>query len=319
MNLIEVSGLTKTFNVARGTAGKRTKIIAVNNVDFEIKEGETLGLVGESGCGKTTIGRLLVRLISASGGKIYFESDEITSLGDREFFKYRRNMQIVFQDPYSSLNPRMSIYDILKRPIRIFKLAESKEEERGLILKTLNGVGLKSEHMTRYPHEFSGGQRQRIAVARAIINNPKFVVLDEPTSALDVSVQAQLMNLLKDLKEKLKLTYLFISHDLSVVKFISDRIAVMYLGNFMEVAPTKQIFENTLHPYTQLLFKSIPVPNPRRKMEYSVNDGEIPSLLNPPKGCPFVTRCPERMDICEREKPRLKEVDRDHKVACFLY
>ena len=319
MSLVVVEDLTKKFKVLKGVVGRKAEITAVNNISFEIEKGETLGLVGESGCGKTTTGRVLVKLLEPSGGRIIFEGKDVTMIKDREFKPLRRNIQIIFQDPYSSLNPRMTIYDTLKRPLHIFNIVENRDKERELITKTLSDVGLKEEHMTRYPHEFSGGQRQRVAVARAIIAKPKFIVLDEPTSSLDVSVQAQIMNLLKDLKGKLGLTYLFISHDLSVVKFISDNIAVMYLGNIVETAKTGEIFKNTLHPYTKLLFDSIPIPNPKRKMKHIQDEGELPSLLNPPKGCPFYSRCSQRMEKCEFQKPDMIEVSPGHKVACFLY
>ncbi len=319
MSLVAVERLTKRFKVLKGAVGKRAEITAVNNVSFKIEKGETLGLVGESGCGKTTTGRVLVKLLNPSSGRIIFSGKDVTNMKDQEFKFLRRNIQIIFQDPYSSLNPRMTIYDTLKRPLHIFNIVEDRIKERRLITKTLSDVGLKEEHMTRYPHEFSGGQRQRVAVARAIITEPEFIVLDEPTSALDVSVQAQIMNLLKDLKKRLNLTYLFISHDLSVVKFISDDIAVMYLGNIVEMAKTDEIFKNTLHPYTKLLFNSIPVPNPKRKIKYVQDEGELPSLLDPPKGCPFYSRRPQRMEKCEFHKPDIIEVSPGHEVACFLY
>ncbi len=316
---VEVKNLTKKFKVLKGATGKKAEITAVDNVSFEINKGKTLGLVGESGCGKTTTGRMIVKLTEPSDGKIVIEGKDVTHMKENEFKPFRRNVQIIFQDPYSSLNPRMTIYDTLKRPLRIFKITKDKNEEKELIMKTLASVGLKPEHMTRYPHEFSGGQRQRIAVARAIITHPNFIVLDEPTSALDVSVQAQIMNLLRSLKNSLSLTYLFISHDLSVVKFISDQIAVMYLGNIVEISTTDEIFKHPLHPYTRLLFQSIPVPNPKKKIRIPQDVGELPSLLNPPKGCPFYSRCPLAKKKCETLKPQLKEVSPGHKVACFLY
>ncbi len=317
-NLVEVENLVKKFKVLKGATGKRNEITAVNGVSFSISKGETLGLVGESGCGKSTTGRMIVKLLEPTAGRIKFEGVDVTKMNDKLFKPVRRNVQIVFQDPYSSLNPRMTIYDILKRPLRIFKLADKKEEKE-IILRTLKNVGLKPEHMTRYPHEFSGGQRQRVAVARAIITKPKFIVLDEPTSALDVSVQAQIMNLLQELKERLKLTYLFISHDLSVVKFISDKIAVMYLGSIVELAPSQELFDNPLHPYTNLLFRSIPLPDPKKKMKPPNDVGELPSLLNPPKGCPFFTRCPIARKECESKKPFIEEISENHFVSCFYY
>ncbi|HPE69511.1 MAG TPA: ATP-binding cassette domain-containing protein [Thermotogota bacterium] len=319
MAIVEVKQLTRKFKVLRGALGKNASITAVNNVSFSIEKGETLGLVGESGCGKSTTGKMLLNLLAPTSGEIVFEGQSISGLSESKFKPFRRNIQIVFQDPYSSLNPRMTIFDLLRRPLKIFKITSSKQEEQELIQSTLSQVGLKPEHTTRYPHEFSGGQRQRVAVARAILTSPRFVVLDEPTSALDVSVQAQIMNLLLDLKTRLGLTYLFISHDLSVIKFISNRIAVMYLGYIVEVAKTREMFANKLHPYTRLLFQSIPVPNPSIKMEYKIDTGELPSLLRPPKGCPFATRCPRKMPRCEQQKPVLKDVGDGHLVSCFLY
>ncbi|MEJ5229495.1 MAG: oligopeptide/dipeptide ABC transporter ATP-binding protein [Pseudothermotoga sp.] len=318
MELLQIKRLVKTFAVKKGFFGKQFVIKPLNEVSFSLKEGETLGVVGESGCGKTTLGRTVIRLQKPDGGKIFFNGVDITDLPEKEFRKFRRNMQIVFQDPFSSLNPRMTVYDILARPIRIHN-ALPKSEERELIVDTLTSVGLKSEHIGRFPHEFSGGQRQRIAIARAIITKPKFIVLDEPTSALDVSVQAQIMNLLKKLKQELKLTYMFISHDLSVIKFLSDTIAVMYLGQIVEMAKTDLIISEMLHPYTQLLFSSIPLPDPARKMRFTLDVSEIPSLINLPPGCPFYERCRHRMPECGKNRPALVEVKKDHSVACFLY
>ncbi|HOJ87476.1 MAG TPA: ATP-binding cassette domain-containing protein [Pseudothermotoga sp.] len=310
--------LVKTFWVKRGVFGKQFQIKPLNEVSLDLNEGETLGVVGESGCGKTTLGRTVIRLQEPDGGEIFFAGTEITKIGEKEFRHFRRNMQIVFQDPFSSLNPRMTVYDILARPIRIH-LKLSKLEERSLIMNTLESVGLKSEHVGRFPHEFSGGQRQRIAIARAIITKPKFIVLDEPTSALDVSVQAQIMNLLKKLKEELKLTYIFISHDLSVIKFLSDRIAVMYLGQIVEMGSADSVVNKMLHPYTQLLFNSIPIPDPAKKMKFTIDVSEIPSLINLPSGCPFFDRCQLRMPECSSFRPALIEVEKDHSVACFLH
>ncbi|WP_448534788.1 ABC transporter ATP-binding protein [Pseudothermotoga sp.] len=318
MKLLKVERLIKDFSIKLGFFGGKHVIRPINDVSFEIDEGETLGVVGESGCGKTTLGRTVIRLYEPSGGKIYFDGVEITNLKERQFRNFRRNMQIVFQDPFSSLNPRMTVYDTLARPLRIHKVVP-KSEEKDLIVSTLESVGLKSEHLGRFPHEFSGGQRQRIAIARAIITKPKFIVLDEPTSALDVSVQAQIANLLKELKQKLKLTYLFISHDLSVIQFLSDRIAVMYLGQIVEMGTTETVIGETLHPYTKLLFSSIPVPDPQKRMKFSIDVSEVPSLANITKGCPFFDRCPSRMKECKEFRPKLVNVKEDHSVACFLY
>ncbi len=318
MELLQVKKLVKTFAVKRGIFGKQFVIKPLNEVSFTLKEGETLGVVGESGCGKTTLGRTVIRLQKPDGGAIFFNGVDLTNLPEKEFRKLRRNMQIVFQDPFSSLNPRMTVYDILARPIRIHNML-SRSQERDLILSTLESVGLKSEHVGRFPHEFSGGQRQRIAIARAIITRPRFIVLDEPTSALDVSVQAQIMNLLKKLKQEFKLTYLFISHDLSVIKFLSDTIAVMYLGQIVEIGKTESILSQMLHPYTQMLFSSIPLPDPKTKMKFTVDVSEIPSLINLPPGCPFFERCQYRMPECDRNRPALAEVKENHSVACFLH
>lgn len=317
--VMQLQELTRDFKILRGAMGKGMSIRAVNKVSLSIRQGETLGLVGESGCGKSTIGKMLTRLLPASSGSILFQGKDVTGLSNGQFRPYRRNIQIVFQDPYSSLNPRMSIFEMLRRPLSIFGIEKSRSGQRKMILDTLELVGLKPEHMSRYPHEFSGGQRQRIAVARAILTRPEFVVLDEPTSALDVSVQAQIMNLLKKLKTELQLTYLFISHDLSVVRFISDRIAVMYLGYLVELAGAEDLFAKTLHPYTQLLFRSIPIADPSRPMSKDVDYGEVPSLIRPPSGCPFSTRCPKVMARCNEQPPTLVEAEENHQVACYLY
>ncbi|MCD6545028.1 MAG: ABC transporter ATP-binding protein [Thermotogae bacterium] len=318
-SILKIEKLTKKFKVSNGFLKPKSSITPVNKISFDVKEGEALGLVGESGCGKTTTGRMIVKLLQPSAGRIFFENVDITHMKEKEFKRYRKNIQIVFQDPFSSLNPRMTVFQILRRPLRIFNLTENVREEQELVLKTLQEVGLKKEHLNRYPHEFSGGQRQRIAIARAIITQPKFVVLDEPTSALDVSVQAQIMNLLISLKEELKLTYLFISHDLSIVKFISDRIAVMYLGKIVELASKDEIFSNRLHPYTKLLFDSIPIPDPKIKAEFMIDLGELPSLTNVKAGCPFINRCKYKKLECEETTPALVDIGNDHYVACYLY
>lgn len=318
MKLLKVERLFKDFSIKLGFFGGKHVIRPINDVSFEIEEGETLGVVGESGCGKTTLGRTVIRLYEPNGGKIHFNGVDITSLKERQFRLFRRHMQIVFQDPFSSLNPRMTVYDILARPSRIHKVV-SKTEEKDVIVSTLERVGLKSEHLGRFPHEFSGGQRQRIAIARAIITKPKFIVLDEPTSALDVSVQAQIANLLKELKQRLKLTYLFISHDLSIIQFLSDKIAVMYLGQIVEMGSTDNVIRDTLHPYTRLLFSSIPVPDPEKRMKFSIDISEVPSLAKITSGCPFFERCPSRMRECEMNRPKLVLVKENHSVACFLY
>ena len=306
--LVRVENLKKHFKVGR-------KIVkAVDGVSFEVMEGETLGLIGESGCGKTTLGRTLVRLTEPTDGKIFFQDKEISSLSQKKFRPLRKKIQIVFQDPYSSLNPRMTIREILSRPLKIFeKLTKSEIEER--ITKAMTSVGLRPEHLNRYPHEFSGGQRQRIAIARALILNPEFVVLDEPTSALDVSVQAQILNLLKELKKSFNMTYLFISHDLSVIRYMSDRIAVMYLGKIVEMASSDELFENPIHPYTKLLMRSIPNPDPDKKNLIGL---EVPDMVIAGSGCRYHPRCPMKMKRCEEEEPQLVEVSENHLVACYL-
>ncbi len=314
--LIQVNSLKKYFTITKGLIRKEKRYIrAVDGVSFEIYPGETFGLVGESGSGKSTIARLLLRLIEPTDGGILFEGKDITKIHGKELRSVRRKMGIVFQDPASSLNPRSTIRGMLMRPLQLHGVP--KEEAETLIAETLEKVNLGSELLDRYPHQLSGGQQQRVSIARAIILKPKFVVLDEPTSALDVSVQAQILNLLLDLQEEYNLTYLFISHDLSVVRYISDRIGVMYLGNLFEVVSTEELYENPLHPYTVGLLSSAPSLDPhmrgRRKFLLS---GEPPSLINPPTGCPLHPRCPFSARICQEEKPALMEVGKGHFVAC---
>ncbi len=307
-SLIRVENLEKHFKVGR----KLVK--AVDGVSFEVMKGETLGLIGESGCGKTTLGRTLVRLTEPTGGKIFFKDKEISSLSQKKFRPLRKKIQIVFQDPYSSLNPRMTIREILSRPLKVFENLSGSEIE-GKVTEAMTSVGLRPEHLNRYPHEFSGGQRQRIAIARALILKPEFVVLDEPTSALDVSVQAQILNLLKELKKSFNMTYLFISHDLSVIRYMSDRIAVMYLGKIVEMATSDELFENPIHPYTKLLMKSIPNPDPDKKNLIGL---EVPDMIVANKGCRYHPRCPLKMKRCEEKEPELVRVNEEHLVACYL-
>ncbi|HPZ09143.1 MAG TPA: dipeptide ABC transporter ATP-binding protein [Candidatus Eremiobacteraeota bacterium] len=315
-NILEVNNLKKHFPV---TAGIFSRIVgwvkAVDDVSFYLKEGETLGVVGESGCGKTTIGRTVLRLIEPTDGKIYFKGEDLMGLRGEKLRKFRRNMQIIFQDPYSSLNPRKTVMDIVGESLLVHGVAKGKERE-DMVAELLEKVGLSPKYINRYPHEFSGGQRQRIGIARAIALNPSFIVCDEPVSALDVSVQAQVINLLIDLREALNLSYLFIAHGLSVVKHISNRIMVMYLGKMVEVSDAVELFVNPLHPYTKALLSANPVPDPRHKIKRIILEGDVPTPLNPPRGCPFHPRCPEMLPQCSSVVPPLREVGSDHVYVC---
>jgi len=318
--LLEVKDLKKYFAIKGGLLRKDVGAVrAVDDIDLLVRKGETLGLVGESGCGKTTLGRVILRLTDTTEGEIFFENANLLALKKDEMRKMRRNMQIVFQDPYSSLDPRMTVKKIIGEPMVIHKLTQGRELEKR-VLELLEKVGLNPDHLNRFPHEFSGGQRQRIGVARAMALNPKFVVLDEPTSSLDVSVQAKILNLLKELQQELGLTYLFISHDLSVIKHMSDRIAVMYVGKIVEVAEKDDLFKEQLHPYTQALFSAVPIPDPHlRNREKIILKGEVASPINPPRGCRFHPRCQYAKKVCMREEPHLKEVRPEHRVACHLF
>lgn len=317
--IIEVKGLKKYFPIKGGVIARTVEEVkAIDGVNFSIKEGETLGLVGESGCGKTTVGRTILRLIEPSSGEIIFNGENIMCCKRQEMRSLRQEMQIVFQDPYSSLNPRMLVKDIIAEPLLVNGLKNGPELEKK-IESLLIAVGLNPSSMYRYPHEFSGGQRQRICIARALALKPKFIVLDEPTSALDVSVQSQILNMLKDLQKEFGLTYLFISHNLIVVKYLSNRVAVMYLGKIVEQAKTEDLFKNPLHPYTQALLSAIAVPDPDIKRKNRIIlEGDVPTPINPPSGCRFHTRCRYKMDICDKVEPEFKDIGGEHFVACHL-
>ncbi len=317
--LLELKDVKKYFPVKAGVL-KRTVgyVKAVDGINFSIKKGETLGLVGESGCGKSPTGRTILRLLEATEGEIYFEGENILDYDRNKMRSLRRQMQIIFQDPYASLNPRMTVANIIGEPLKIHKLVNSKKERDERVAELLNKVGLQREHMKRYPHEFSGGQRQRIGVARALALNPKLIICDEPVSALDVSIQAQVINLMEELQEEFNLTYLFIAHDLSVVKHISDRIAVMYLGKIVELADKRELFQNTLHPYTRSLLSAIPVADPTYEKERIILEGDVPSPVDPPSGCRFHPRCPEAIDICSEVEPEFKEYEEGHWAACHV-
>lgn len=309
--LIEVKNLRKEFEVGEHT------LKAVNNVSFYIKEGETLGLVGESGCGKTTCGRTLLGIYNPTGGEVYYKGERIDNIKGKKRQELKKDMQIIFQDPYASLNPRMTVGDIIAEGIDIFKLC-SGDERRKKVENLLKLVGLNKEHINRFPHEFSGGQRQRIGIARALAIDPKFIVCDEPISALDVSIQAQIINLLIKLQKELKLTYLFIAHDLSMVRHISDRVGVMYLGRLVEIGEANELYNNPRHPYTKVLMSAIPLPDPDKKLSDAKIKGEIPSPLNPPSGCSFRTRCPIAQEICAKVAPELVELKEGYACACHF-
>ena len=314
--LIEIKNLHKDFVVERNFFGRpKTVLKAVNGVEFSIRSGETLGLVGESGCGKSTTGRTIIGLYAPTAGEIVFDGQIIS----KQHGIMHKDIQMIFQDPYASLNPRMTVADIIGEPLDIYRLCRNKGEKTARIYELLEMVGLSREQASRYPHEFSGGQRQRIGIARALACEPKFIICDEPISALDVSIQAQVVNLLERLQKELGLTYLFIAHDLAMVRYISQRVAVMYLGRIVELAPTDELYEKPLHPYTKALLSSIPLPDPRaEKAKQRIPlSGELPDPLNPPRGCPFNTRCPLAKDICRQQMPELKQIG-DRKVACHL-
>ncbi|MEO7675038.1 MAG: dipeptide ABC transporter ATP-binding protein [Pyrinomonadaceae bacterium] len=310
--LVEVRNLVKHFAIENSD----DVVQAVDDVSFEIISGETLGLVGESGCGKSTVGRCMLRLHEPTSGEILFEGKNIVGLPNSEMQALRREMQIIFQDPYASLNPRMSIFSIVSEPLKIHRIA-NKQEQKERVADLLTKVGLDPKYMSRYPHEFSGGQRQRIGIARALALNPKLIICDEPVSALDVSVQAQVVNLLQDLQTEFGLTYLFISHGLAIVEHISNRVAVMYLGKIVEVADSAELYENPMHPYTKALLSAIPVPDPKQKRDRIVLKGDVPTPINPPSGCRFRTRCPIAIDKCASVEPELREISPGHFAACI--
>lgn len=316
---LKVENLKKYFVIEKSLFGKPLRYLkAVDDVSFTLERGKTIGVVGESGCGKTTLGRTILKLYEPDGGKIFFEGQELTHLKKKKMRRFRTDMQLVFQDPYSSLPPRMTVGSLIEEGVKVHKVVP-KEQVHDYVMDIMKKCGLQPQYYDRYPHEFSGGQRQRICIARAMALNPEFIVCDEPVSALDVSIQAQIINLLKDIQEKYKLTYLFISHDLSVVEHISDTVGVMYLGNLVEYGSTEDIFRNPLHPYTKALFSAIPIPDPTVKMNRIVLEGTIPSPANPPKGCKFNTRCANCMECCRTEVPVQREIEPGHFVACHLY
>ena len=318
--VVRAESLSKSFRgPARGLGKGRAELRAVDAVSVGVMRRETLGLVGESGCGKSTLGRLLLRLYKPTSGTVYFEGQDITELSQTALRPIRREMQIIFQDPYSSLNPRMTVEAALAEPLRVHRLVSSKSETQQRVASLLERVGLRPEHMRRYPHEFSGGQRQRIGIARALAVSPSFIVADEPVSALDVSIQAQIVNLLKDLQEELGLSYLFIAHNLQIVEYVSHRVAVMYLGRVVELATAQQIYESPRHPYTQALLSAVPEPNPSDRKKRILLEGDVPSPLDPPTGCAFHPRCPiAQKGLCDREAPELRPLAQGHEAACHL-
>lgn len=317
--LLHVEDLKAYYPVRSGMMGKTAYVKALDGVTFDVFEGETFGIVGESGCGKSTLSKVICRLQNLTGGTICFDGEDISQYNSHQMRSVHKKIQMVFQDPYASLNPRMSIRNILAEPMMIHHLANGKEDIDSRVVSLLRKVGMDDYHANRYPHEFSGGQRQRIGIARALAVEPKMIIADEPVSALDVSIQSQVLNLMNDLKEEMNLTYIFIAHDLSVVEHISDRVGVMYLGNFVEMADKNTLYAKPMHPYTQALLSAVPIPDPHNKKERVILQGNIPSALNPPSGCKFHTRCRKCMEICKHEVPKWTEISENHKVCCHLY
>lgn len=318
--VLKVENLKVHFPVKGGLFTKKQVVKAVDGVSFEIYPRETFGLVGESGCGKSTTGRAIVKLYEPTSGTVYYHGEDVTKIKGSHLAEFRRNVQMIFQDPYASLNPRMTVGEIIREPMDIHHIFQTKEEREQRVRELLDIVGLKPDHIRRYPHEFSGGQRQRIGIARTLALNPQFIVCDEPISALDVSIQAQVINLLEHIQKEMGISYLFIAHDLSMVKHISDRIGVMYLGNLVEIGESDDVYHRPLHPYTQALLSAVPIPDPRvaREKKRIVLEGELPSPLDTPSGCVFRTRCPNATERCAREKPGMVNVGK-RTVACFLY
>lgn len=316
--LLKVENVTKNFPIYGGVLNREVAAVkAVQGISFEVKKGETLGLVGESGCGKSTLGRCLIRLHDVSSGNIFYKGQDITNVQGEELRELRKKLQIIFQDPFASLNPRMTIGSILEEPLIIHNLYETPKDRQDRIRQLVDLVGLRPEHLNRYPHEFSGGQRQRVGIARALAVNPELIVCDEPVSALDVSIQAQVINLLMDLQQKLGLTYIFIAHDLKVVEHVSNKVAVMYLGKIVEMAESEELYKNPQHPYTKALLSAIPVPDPKRQGERVILTGDVPSPINPPEGCHFNPRCPSASEECRSKVPQLKTKGMDHWVSCL--
>lgn len=316
MPLLEVKDLKQHFAIKKGFLGETQIVKAVDGVSFMIEEGETLGIVGESGCGKSSLGRSILRLVEPTEGSVKFAGKEITTCHRKEMKERRKDMQIVFQDPYASLNPRSTVRAILENPLIVHKMGNRKERKK-IIEELIDKIGLRKAQLDHYPHEFSGGQRQRIGIARALTLNPKLIVADEPVSALDVSVQSQVLNLLVELQKEMNLSYLFISHDLSVVQHISDRVAVMYLGKIVEIAEVDELYSHPQHPYTKALLSALPVPDPKQKSERIILEGDLPSPIHPPSGCPFHTRCPIATAKCQQEVPKLEEKSPNHMTACL--